>query len=249
MEPLYGDDFYQDRAADTLPSYEIIVSKLIEWLHPKSVVDVGCGIGAALSLFQKKGVPVVLGIEGPWIKRNYLLIAEKDLLIQDLSQPFQISQKFDLALSIEVAEHLPENAADHFVEHLTKLAPVIVFAAAIPGQGGIGHVNEQWPEYWCGKFERQGFEKVDCLREIFWLIPEVKFCSKQNLFLYRKKGSTPQITASANHSLLSQAVHRDLYEEILRGFTSALEGSIRRFSVEQLTQEMIRRTKKKITRK
>ena len=42
----------------------------------------------------------------------------------------------DVAVSTEVAEHLPESAADRFVELLTALAPVAVVTAALPDRAG-----------------------------------------------------------------------------------------------------------------
>ena len=64
---------------------------------------------------------------------------------RDLAQPLQIDRRFDLALSLEVAEHLPPECGSEFVQTLTDLSSVILFSAAIPFQGGTDHLNEQWP--------------------------------------------------------------------------------------------------------
>ena len=63
----------------------------------------------------------------------------------------------DVVVSTEVAEHLNEENADRFVELLTSLAPTAVVTAAVPGQGGTDHVNEQPNEYWIEKFEAREF--------------------------------------------------------------------------------------------
>jgi 2-polyprenyl-3-methyl-5-hydroxy-6-metoxy-1,4-benzoquinol methylase len=65
-----------------------------------------------------------------------------------LIQPLDLEKEFDLVVSLEVAEHLPASAADQFVNTLVKHGKKILFSAAIPGQGGQDHLNEQWPDYW-----------------------------------------------------------------------------------------------------
>ena len=65
---------------------------------------------------------------------------------------------FDLAICFEVAEHLEEHWADRLVDTLSDCAPIIVFSAATPGQGGSYHHNEQPHSYWLDKFkERHGY--------------------------------------------------------------------------------------------
>jgi hypothetical protein len=87
-------------------------------------------------------------------------------------------------VSLEVAEHLPADAADEFVAGLARFAPVVLFSAAAPYQGGEHHVNEQWPAYWAGRFARHDFLPVDCLRRLIWAHPDVEWWYAQNTFLY-----------------------------------------------------------------
>jgi hypothetical protein len=89
-----------------------------------------------------------------------------------------------LAISLEVAEHLPENAADDFVASLVRLAPIVLFSAAAPYQGGQNHVNEQWPGYWAERFAARNYLPVDCIRRRVWENPEVEWWYAQNTFLY-----------------------------------------------------------------
>ncbi len=49
-----------------------IVPLLMEICNPKSVIDVGCGVGTFLSVFKKHGVNDVLGIDGSWTNRELL---------------------------------------------------------------------------------------------------------------------------------------------------------------------------------
>ena len=64
--------------------------------------------------------------------REQLRIAPQDFQVQDLRRSFRLERRFDLALCLEVAEHLPAKAADAFVASLVELAPVVVFSAAMP---------------------------------------------------------------------------------------------------------------------
>jgi SAM-dependent methyltransferase len=102
----------------------------------------------------------------------------------DLREPFEVPRTFDLAVSLEVAEHLPASSADGFVESLTRLAPAVLFSAAVPHQGGWNHLNEQWPQYWAEIFARRRFFPLDCLRERFWDRSSVRWWYAQNMVLY-----------------------------------------------------------------
>lgn len=90
-------------------------------------------------------------------------------------------------LCLETAEHLPPERADSFVEDLVKLAPVVVFSAAIPGQGGTDHLNEQWPEYWAQRFRKLSYVVVDTLRMRFWSNEAMSAMYAQNSILYVRK--------------------------------------------------------------
>lgn len=153
-------------------------------VQPHSVVDVGCGCGAWLSVFRSCGVDRILGIDGHHIDSKWLEIPAHDFQACDLTRPFQLDQTFDLALCLEVAEHVPARASSSLVQSLAQLAPVILFSAAVPQQGGVNHINEQWPSYWRRLFERQQFRMLDLIRKEIWLRPEVKFWYRQNMFLF-----------------------------------------------------------------
>ena len=85
---------------------------------------------------------------------------------------------------MEVAEHLSPSRADSFVEDLTKLGDVILFSAAIVGQGGINHVNTQMQSYWAKKFLRLGYVGIDCIRPKVWENQQVAVWYRQNIFIY-----------------------------------------------------------------
>jgi hypothetical protein len=112
----------------------------------------------------------------------------------DLTDPPTLERTFDLAVCLEVAEHLPESAADGLVDLLSSAAPVVLFSAAIPGQEGEDHINEQWPTYWATKFADRGFESVDVLRPLLWEDQRVDWYYRQNMMLYVRSDASDQLT-------------------------------------------------------
>lgn len=162
----------------------VALGKLFEHFTPRSVVDFGCGLGIWLEAAQELGVTEVHGVEGAWLDKSLLAIDPGAVSQADLAKPVALGRRFDLALSIEVAEHLPETSAEVFVATLTDHADVVMFSAAIPLQGGIGHVNEQWPSYWADKFRHHGFVPVDFIRAQIWADKSVKWPLRQNLLVY-----------------------------------------------------------------
>lgn len=183
----YKSEFYQSRHNNTLHSAKRIIDLVTEWVQPESVIDIGCGVGTWLNVFKEKGVKKVLGVEGQWVDESTVVVAQEEFVKTDLEQPFNADQQFDLAISMEVAEHISETSASQFVKTLTQHAPVILFSAAIPLQGGKHHVNEQWPDYWRAKFAEEGYVIVDCVRPEIWEDKKVEMWYAQNSFLYVKK--------------------------------------------------------------
>jgi SAM-dependent methyltransferase len=180
----YAEQFYADQREGSLRSAREVVPLILDMLKPRSVVDVGCGVGTWLSVFRDQGVQDVLGLDGAHVRPDMLMIPSELFQSADLAQPVPIGRSFDLAVSVEVAEHLPMSAAEAFVVFLTTLAPVIVFAAAIPLQGGTEHVNEQWPDFWAAVFKKRGYSVVDAIRPQIWNNENVEPFYRQDLLVF-----------------------------------------------------------------
>ncbi len=183
----YNRCFYMGQRAGSLESARQIVPIVLHLIRPKKVVDVGCGLGTWLSVFAEAGITDYLGVDGSYVPADMLLIPRDRFLAHDLTQPLQLPDRYDLAVSLEVAEHLPASCAEAFVESLTNLAPVVFFSAAVPFQGGTTHVNEQWPEYWVDQFSRRGYEPVDCIRRRVWCNENVCWWYAQNALLFVRR--------------------------------------------------------------
>lgn len=167
-------------------SAHIVLSGLFGLYRPKSILDVGCGIGTWLACARDLGVQDVFGIDGEWLDIKLAKVPANFLATLDLEQSFDLGRRFDLVICLEVAEHLSRDAAVRFIESLTSHADVILFSAAIPFQGGHHHVNEQFPGYWKKIFQARGFQPVDCIRRTIWDDADVMWWLRQNIMIFAK---------------------------------------------------------------
>lgn len=215
-QPLnYSSKYYEGIQSDSAPSAREVVRLIMELVQPRSVVDVGCGSGAWTRAFKEAGVEKVLGIDGYYVKDEQLLIDPRDFRRADLTQPLQLSDRYDLAVSLEVAEHLPPQRAASFVSDLARLSGVILFSAAVPGQGGTHHINEQWPTYWANHFEVNGYTVFDVVRPRIWNNPQVKWWFRQNILLFLRREEIPRFAWAANYLRTNapmDIVHPEAYE-------------------------------------
>lgn len=193
-------------------SPSIIVPELIKIVNPKSVVDIGCGLGTFLKVFKSHGVNEVLGVDGPWVNKELLYknIAPNEFFESDLEKEIKLDKTYDLVISLEVAEHLSENTADEFVKSLVNAGKVILFSAAIPYQGGQNHINEQWLTYWEEKFLKHKYVVHDIIRPIFWNDPKVFWWYRQNMVLITANDVKLDYSVDANS--MRNVVHYKLYE-------------------------------------
>ena len=174
----------------------------------KAIVDIGCGTGSWLSVAKEMGATVI-GIDVNYIEKELLCIKESEFQLHDLTLPISFEKKYDLAICLEVVEHLPENAADTIIETLTNASDIILFSAAIPNQGGQNHINEQWPVYWQKIFEKKGFYPVDILRPIFWENPKVDCGNKQKRLIKTTKKKMEVFGLQESKNFIS-TVHPEL---------------------------------------
>lgn len=191
MSEVYTSDFYTGHMAGSVSSAAAIVPLVLSLFPVKSVVDVGCGVGGWLAEFARNGVADIRGVDGDYVDRSLLKIPADRFTPRDLSQLASIGARFDLACSLEVAEHLPQARAEAFVAALADSAPVVLFSAAAPGQGGDDHINEQWPSYWARLFGKHGFVTLDCIRPKIVNDPRVEWWYRQNILVFCKPERVP----------------------------------------------------------
>jgi SAM-dependent methyltransferase len=203
---LYDAKFYRELHV-TRESAREILPIVVGLLKPASIVDIGCGTGHWLATAIELGIGDVLGVDGAWAVKARLAIPQEKFLVHDLETPLKLNRRFDLAISLEVAEHLPPSRAWAFIELLCACADTVLFSAAIPGQGGRHHLNEQWPVYWADLFAGFGFECYDPLRPILWDNPRVLWYYAQNCLIYARGDSHIQASPVAKpYSLVHPAL-------------------------------------------
>jgi SAM-dependent methyltransferase len=179
----YQADFYRYLSSFAVDSAELVVPVLAGVLPIKNVVDFGCGQGAWLSVWRRTGAAVT-GVDGAYVDTGGLLIDPALFVAADLGEPIDLGRRFDLVQSLEVAEHLPAAEAQQFVDTLTSHGSCVVFSAAVPGQGGEHHVNEQPLDYWRALFRRRGFVAVDYLRPLIADAAAIAWWYRCNIILY-----------------------------------------------------------------
>lgn len=222
---LYDRHYFESERDNASVSSSQIVPIVFELVRPKSVVDVGCGTGAWLARFREFGAKEILGIDGSWVEKDMLLIPKSQFLELDLSQPIEIGRKFDLVVSLEVAEHLPNGSAEAFVTSLTSLGPVILFSAAIPQQGGTNHLNEQWPEYWSNLFRSKGYELVDCIRKRIWQDVRISYFYRQNIMMFIEREELNDFPALRIESKANSPLNL-VHPELWSGYVSTMQAAL-----------------------
>lgn len=158
---LLNDEFYRKTLRpDRQKSYKMIVRYILKSIKPdiKSVVDYGCGAGWFLYYFKKYGIEDLVGIDP---NKKLLTALDKSLKenirFMDLTKRIYLGRKFDLAINVEVLEHINGGCEDISIENITRHSDLLIFSAATLGQGGWGHVNEQPFEFWEEKLNSVGF--------------------------------------------------------------------------------------------
>ncbi len=168
----------------------------------QSVVDIGCARGTWLREWQAQGVDDIVGVDGEYVDRDKLEIAPRCFVTHDLAAHYDLQRRFDLAQSLEVAEHLPGARAASFVADLVSHAPVVLFSAAPPGQGGENHLNEQPYDYWRALFLHHDYGAIDCLRPLLKSDTAIPHWYRHNLLLFVRRDELPKIAPFARQFLL-----------------------------------------------
>jgi SAM-dependent methyltransferase len=193
---MYDDTFYDYIQVGSLNSARVVAPLLIEALELKSVLDVGCGAGAWLREYGNCGVTDVAGVDGDYVSREQLLIPSEHFIGHDLTASFDLDRSFDLVQCLEVAEHLPKQSSETLIATLVRHSEKILFSAAVPGQGGENHINEQPLEFWRAKFAKHGYIPFDFVRGALKNDARVAPWYRYNVLLYVHESATRELPDS-----------------------------------------------------
>lgn len=212
---LYPAGFYENRRTHTMHAARTILASLPLGLARLSVADIGCGTGTWLAAALATGSQHALGLEGDWVQPAMLDDSRISFHPHDLELPF-VLPGVDLAFSLEVAEHLSPERAEGFVADLVHLAPAILFSAAIPGQGGVGHRNERWQSYWALLFAAHGYHAYDAIRPAIWTDAAIPAWYRQNIVLYLDDQSAADLGLAPTDPSQLDRVHPSFWERANR---------------------------------
>jgi len=195
---LYDDAFFAEWG-NSHPAYvegaRLIANVLVDEFRPARMVDLGCGCGVYSHWLAQRGVETV-AIDGVRPPSAYSFPV--DVQIQDLTVPFENRWgRFDAALCLEVAEHIPATFTPVFLANITQFSDLLLLSGAPPGQGGHHHVNEQPKRYWITQLAERGFlydrPKTGQLMEIFKRNKPPMMWMSEHISVYRKAAGPAEI--------------------------------------------------------
>lgn len=209
---IYDDKFFETADRTAALSADGLLRHLAAEIPIRSVLDIGCGRGVWLSRWLAHGATEVTGVDGPYIDASRLAIPRPAFVVRDVSARFSLDRKFDLVQSLEVAEHVSEACAETFVDNLVAHGTLLLFSAAVPGQGGEHHVNEQPWEYWRAKFAARGYEVFDFIRPWVRDDQSIYFCYRYNSFVFAHRSRMASLPAAirATHVPAGTELRNDL---------------------------------------
>ena len=238
----YSGKYYERRRELSFTSGGITLRYLNKVYDFSSVVDFGCGTGTWLKVCQDIGCKDILGLDD-YANETLLEIPQANFLRKNIGEPIKLQKKYDLAISLEAAEHIALGFSENIVKNLVHASDVILFSAALPGQGGTNHVNEQPPNFWAEEFNRHNFLQYDFLRSLIWEENEVAWWYKQNIFLYINENSQKNIDIPAlgNDLSFKHIVHPDCLNSRIQ------ELDLDNASIKNLLKALVKNTLRKLS--
>jgi len=193
----------------------VVFNILDQHLDINSVLDLGCGIGTWMQIAVQKPGRSALGVELEEYAAADLLVSSDTVISTSIAYAFDLHRRFDLALCLETAEHIDEEFARNIVDNCVRHANIVLFSAALPGQGGLHHINEQPAEYWEALFNERDYELIDLIRSLIWHDSRVPTWYRQNMLLFVARSMTDTVSrlkseAACARPAISRA-HPDLF--------------------------------------
>lgn len=214
----YDEGFYARRRALSHASATAVLSELFGVTQPRSVLDIGCGTGSWLAVAGQLGVQHRLGLDGGSVPAHLLEIPASSFVATDLNRPLPITGRFDLAICMEVAEHLQPERAESLVAEIVRSAECVLFGAAIPRQIGTHHINCQWQSYWRDLFKQHGYVRLSFMQDRFWHDRRINVVYRQNagVYVHASRFEDPawaeRLSRLGRQDGLIDVVHPELYE-------------------------------------
>jgi len=194
LSTFYDHNFYDKLEKEVLKSSKVLTPLIVNKYNPKSILDIGCGNGIWLKSFENCGINDYLGTDGNYVTEDIFRANFSKFIPKNLETEVNFNQKFDLVLSLEVGEHISQNSSETFIKSICNHSDLIIFSAAIPGQKGTHHINENLQSYWAGLFKKNGYYPYDEIRPLIWYNPHILFWYRQNIIVYKKEPNKKSLT-------------------------------------------------------
>lgn len=163
------------------------------------------------------GVENILGLDQHVYEQQYMLISDKNYIRFNLKNKLNGYGPFDIAISVEVAEHIDNTYVDSFIRNVCSQSNVVLFSAALPFQGGTGHINEKRCSFWKQKFNKYGYEIIDCIRPHFWDDQNIEIWYRNNCVLFVKNHMYSEFVTKIPKDMPPlDIIHPEMLERILR---------------------------------
>lgn len=213
---MYDKGYYEKHQDGSYQSASRILRFLNTLIRFETVIDFGCGMGTWGVAAKELGARRYIGIDQHEYDISYMQIDPSEYWEKNLQLPIHVEHFYDLAICVEVAEHIPEDYANTLIDNICLGSETILFSAALPYQGGTGHVNEQPCSYWVNKFLIKGYKPIDCIRPIFWNDAQVEVWYRNNCMLYVTEKASERIKVHLPAiSFPSDIVHPQMLTRIL----------------------------------
>jgi SAM-dependent methyltransferase len=201
---MYDRRFFNSISGGSARSAQKLLPLMLDALPVHSVVDIGCGRGAWLAEFRHLGVGDVVGVDGEYVSPDTLVIPPSQYTSRDITNSFDLGRQFDLALCLEVGEHIATEKSTALVANIVAHAPVVMFSAAVPGQGGQDHINEQPLEFWRRLFEAHGYVAFDPFRPQLRGARDVEPWYRNNVLLYVRHDLVETLPLVVRRSVIAE---------------------------------------------
>jgi len=206
----YDALFYEYQQIGSARSARAVLPNVVDLLGPQSVLDVGCGAGAWLAECERLHILDIAGVDGEYVDRSILMFHANTFTTRDIAKPFDFRRQYDLVQCLEVGEHVPAHSSEILVDNIVRHGKRILFSAAVPGQGGEDHINEQPYEFWRDLFQSRGYRLFDFIRPAIQKAPDVEPWYRYNILFFAHDdviGSLP--AAVTNYRIPDESVIRD----------------------------------------
>lgn len=180
MQNLYNKEYYQHyRTASGEISYQDseeikafighIATQIKEKYRPKTVLDAGCAMGLLVAALRDLGVEAY-GVD---LSEYAISRVREDIrpycAVGSLADPLpdSLPRRYDLVVSIEVLEHMPEEDGKKSIANLCTMSDQILFSSVPDDTTDPTHINLHETPYWCGLFAKQGFFSAEEKKPLF----------------------------------------------------------------------------------